>query len=114
MKLTKYLYYLFVLLLTSCATTKYTNLADTKRINILSKEKIQFQLCKADSVIDSQEVTGHIKDGYFYRTPYFILSPFVPIFFGYTSDKYRIGLVENKLIVDNNSRYWWFFFAAGG
>ena len=72
------------------------------------------ELCDSNGIIKKTTINGRFKKGYFYKQPYFICAPFIPLFFGYTIDRYRIGLTESTLIIDNLSSYWWFFIIAGG
>jgi hypothetical protein len=59
-------------------------------------------------------VRGRVKNGYFYRKKYFLLAPFIPIYFGYSFGHYRIRFTEDHILIDNRSKYWLFFFVAGG
>jgi len=97
----------------------YENWRDTNWNNqrvvlkFVTDKKIIAELYQNGELINHKTIKGKIKDGYFYRRPFFIVIPFIPLVFGYNTHRYRIGLIDNNLIVDNKENFWVFAIAAG-
>jgi hypothetical protein len=83
------------------------------KIEFLSHKKVMLKLIKSDSTLDSKIIKGRIKNGYFYRRQKFLIMPLFPAFFGYGSERYRLGLDNNLLIIDYRLEDWWFVIFAG-
>lgn len=82
-------------------------------IEFLSQKKVLVKLIETDNLLDSKVIKGRFKKGYFYRRRYFLILPFVPLLFGYESERYRLGLDGTLLIVDYRLKNWWFAVVAG-
>ncbi|HEY8933930.1 MAG TPA: hypothetical protein VIM65_01865 [Cyclobacteriaceae bacterium] len=61
----------------------------------------------------TKKIRGKIKGGYFYRRPYFVAIPLIPLIFGYKTYTYRIGINGNLMVVDYRWNYWGFAIASG-
>lgn len=85
----------------------------TVDIEFLSAKKAVFKLYEGDSLIDEKIVRGKFKDGYFYKRPFFVALPLVPVLFGYNTHRLRIGKAENVVVVDYKWNIWMFLMVAG-
>lgn len=85
----------------------------TVDIEFLSANKALFRLYQGDSLIDKKKVRGKFKDGYFYKRPFMVIMPFIPVLFGYNTNRLRIGKAENVIVVDYKWNIWMFFLLAG-
>jgi hypothetical protein len=70
------------------------------------KNKLEATLTGTDTLLSKKIVRGKIKNGYFCGRPYFMLYPFVPLIFGYDTSRYRISMIDNRLVVDTRRNYW--------
>lgn len=71
------------------------------KLEFKSSKRAVVSLFKGDSLVEKKIIRGNIKDGYFYRRPYFIAIPLIPFLFGYNTYRYKIGLnKDSSLIVD--------------
>ena len=78
-----------------------------------SKKKCVARLWDHGELKSSKKIRGKVKDGYFYRRPYFVAIPLVPLVFGYKTYRYRLGINEDLMVVDYRWNYWGFAIAAG-
>jgi|JI10StandDraft_1071094.scaffolds.fasta_scaffold1232100_1 hypothetical protein len=85
----------------------------TVTINFISDRKAKAELWVNGELKKTKKIRGKIKDGYFYRRPYFVAIPLVPLFFGYKTFRYRIGLTDNAIVVDYKWNFWGFVVIAG-
>jgi len=88
--------------------------AQAIRLEFKTRRKILLSLYEKDSLISNRVIRGRIKDGFFYRKPHFILIPLIPIVVSYDTYRYRIGLINNGLVIDYKWSYWGFALLAGG
>lgn len=87
----------------------------TVKLEFKTPRQIQLFLYEKDSLIRKRVIRGRIKDGFFYRKPHIILIPLIPIgVFFYDTYRYRIGMINNGLVIDYNWNYWGFAWLAGG
>lgn len=88
---------------------------DKQSVNIefLTPKKAIFKLYQGDSLVMEKNVKGKFKDGYFYKRPFFVTIPLVPVLFGYNTNRLRIGKSENTIIVDYKWNTWISFLVAG-
>jgi hypothetical protein len=77
------------------------------------QRKILISLYEKDSLIDQKKVKGKLKNGYFYRKPYFVGLPLFPLIYGYNTYRYRIGIKDSSLVIDNKWNFWAFAVVAG-
>ena len=85
----------------------------TIRLKFINQRKLQLALYENGRLIKQKNIKGKLKDGYFYRRPFFILYPIVPIIFGYDTQQYRFGLIDTNLILDRKEHYWVCSFGFG-
>ena len=85
----------------------------TVDIEFLTAEKAVFKLYQGDSLIDKKMVRGTFKDGYFYKRPFFLAIPLIPVLFGYNTNRLRLGKAENVLVADYKWNIWMYFLVAG-
>jgi len=79
-----------------------------------SKRKCVATLWDHGELKRSKKISGKIKDGYFYRRPYFMAVPLVPLFFGYKTYRYRLGINDDdQMVIGYRWNYWGFAIAAG-
>lgn len=89
--------------------------AKTLKLEFKTLRQIRLSLYEKDSLISKRVIRGRIKDGFFYRKPHFILVPLIPIgVFVYDTYRYRLGMINNGLVIDYNWNYWSFAWLAGG
>lgn len=93
--------------------SQHTWKEQTVGIEFVSDSKAIVSLYENGSLLKRKAIKGRIKDGYFYRRPYFFGVPFVPLFFGYKTYRYRFGLSDDKLILDYKWNLWAFAVLAG-
>ncbi len=83
---------------------KHPEEGDYIGIKYLGDNTIEANLFVGDSLAQTEKLKGRIKNGYFYLKPMRSVSPFYLLLNGYTSQRTRIGLLENNnLILDNYS-----------
>lgn len=82
-------------------------------LDVLSSKRIRASLFVNDSLVERIKLKGKIKNGYFYRRKYFIAIPLVPLAFGYKGYRYRIGLIDDSLVVDYHWKFMLFVISAG-
>ena len=63
--------------------------------------------------IDQRTIKGKMKNGYFYRRSYFFAMPLVPLFFGYKTYRYRIGVTKDSIVIDSKWNYWMYVIFGG-
>jgi hypothetical protein len=86
----------------------------TVSIEFQSKTRAVAKLYEQDKLIAGKIIKGRIRKGYFYRRPYFIGIPFIPLVFGYKTYRYRLALSDdNNLVIDFRWNYYAFAIAAG-
>jgi hypothetical protein len=86
----------------------------TVTLEFLSNKKAIAKLWDNGELKRTKKIRGRIKDdGYFYRRPFFIVMPTVPLVFGYSTRRYRIGLTSDSIVVDSKWDYWAFAIFAG-
>lgn len=85
----------------------------TIELKTISKKKIRFLLHEGDTVIQAKTIRGKLKDGFFYRRPFFVFSPLFPLVFGYRTYRYRIGYLDDTIFIDYKWNVWAFALAAG-
>ena len=83
------------------------------KLEFKSQKKAVVSLYEGDTLISKKVIRGYFRDGYFYRNPYFVASPLIPLLFGYNTYRYRIGLIENSLIIDLKWNVWVYAVASG-
>jgi hypothetical protein len=82
-------------------------------LTFVSDKRAKAELWDNGKLKKTKKIRGEIKDGYFYRKPYFVAIPLVPLFFGYKTYRYRIGLSDNSIVVDYKWNNWGFLVVAG-
>jgi hypothetical protein len=82
-------------------------------LTFISDKRAKAELWENGQLKRSKKIHGEIKDGYFYRRPYFIAIPLVPLLVGYKTYRYRIGLSDNSIVVDYKWNTWGFMVVAG-
>ncbi|GCC50671.1 hypothetical protein SanaruYs_08890 [Chryseotalea sanaruensis] len=82
-------------------------------IEFLTSKKAIFKLYQGDSIISEKNVKGKFKDGYFYKRPFFVTIPLVPVLFGYNTNRLRIGKADNAIVADYKWNIWMSFLVAG-
>lgn len=82
--------------------------------DFVSGKRAVAKLWNKSELKETKKIRGRIKDGYFYRRPYFVVYPLVPLVFGYKTYRYRIGVNDGSLVVDYRWDFWAFAIAAGG
>jgi len=85
----------------------------TVDIEFLTAKKAVFKLYEGDSLIDTKKVKGKFKDGYFYKRPFLVIMPLVPVLFGHNTNRLRIGRGDDFIIADYKWNLWMFFLVAG-
>jgi len=85
----------------------------TVTLEFQSKKRAIAKLYQRDSLVEAKMLKGRIRKGYFYRRPYFIAIPFIPLVFGYRTYRYRLALSDKDLVVDYRWNYYAFAIAAG-
>lgn len=98
--------------------SNFKHIEDTCRthsvtLEFASQKRVIAKLWNDGVLQETKVIKGKMKNGYFYRRPYFIAIPLVPLVFGYDTDRYRIGLVSNTVVIDYKWNYWGFAIAAG-
>src|SRR4030095_4559103 len=89
--------------------------AEAVKLEFKTCRKILLSLYEKDSLISNRVIRGRIKDDFFYRKPHFSLIPLIPIaVFSYDTYRYRIGLINDGLVIDYKWNYWGFALLAGG
>jgi hypothetical protein len=86
----------------------------TVRLRFKTKRKLSLTLYQRDTLITTRVIRGNIKNGYFYAKPQLVVTPFIPLVFGYSGFRYRIGIHDSTLLVDYRWKYWGFAILAGG
>ena len=82
-------------------------------LDFVSKKKAIAKLWDNSELKTTKKIRGRIKQGYFYRRPYFVAVPLIPLLFGYNLRKYRIGISDDSIVVDYRWDYWFFAIASG-
>jgi len=82
-------------------------------LDFVSKKRAIAKLWDRSELRETKTIRGRIKDGYFYRRPYFFAVPLVPLFFGYKTYRYRVGISDDSIVVDYRWNFWGFAIAAG-
>jgi hypothetical protein len=85
----------------------------TVTLDFESKTKAIARLWDSGELKQTKVVRGRIKNGYFYRRPFFVAIPLVPVVFGYNTYRYRIGLTKDSIIIDYKWNYYGFLVMAG-
>jgi hypothetical protein len=85
----------------------------TVTIDFLSDKKGLAKLWDNGEVRKTKTIRGKIRDGYFYRRPYFFAVPLIPLIFGYKTYRYRIGINGDSIVVDYRWNFWAFAIASG-
>lgn len=80
--------------------------SQTVTLEFISDRKAKAKLWEGEEVMRTKKIRGKIKDGYFYRRPYFTAVPLIPLVFKYKTFRYRIGLTGNEIVVDYRWNYW--------
>ena len=88
--------------------------AQAVKLEFKTHKKILLSLYEKDSLISNRVIRGRIKDDFFYRKPHVSLIPLIPIVVSYDTYRYRIGLINNGLVIDYKWNYWGFALLAGG
>ena len=84
------------------------------KLEFKTRRKILLSLYEKDSLISNRVIRGRIKNDFFYRRPHFVLIPLIPIVVSYDTYRYRIGIINNGLVLDYKWNYWGFALLAGG
>jgi len=82
-------------------------------LDFVSKRRAVAKLWDQSELKETKKIKGRMKGGYFYRRPYFFAVPLVPLFFGYKTYRYRIGMGSDSIVVDYRWNFWGFAVAAG-
>lgn len=85
----------------------------TVEIEFVTEKEAILTLYQGDSLIDKQKIRGKFKDSYFYRRPFPLILPFVPVLFGRKAHCLRIGKSDDALVVDSKWNFWMYFLIAG-
>jgi hypothetical protein len=93
--------------------TEETFRQQTVTIDFLSNKKAVAKLWDNGEVKKTKTLRGKIRDGYFYRRPYFFAAPLIPLIFGYKTYRYRIGLNGDSIVIDYRWNFWAFAIASG-
>jgi hypothetical protein len=83
-------------------------------LDFVSKKRAIAKLWDKSELKRTKKIRGRIKEGYFYRRPYFVAVPLIPVLFGYNTYRYRIGISDESIVVDYKWNHWFFIIAAGG
>jgi hypothetical protein len=87
----------------------------TVKLECKTPGKIFLSLYEKDSLISNRVIRGRIKDGFFYRKPHLVLIPLIPVgIFSYDTYRYRIGIINDGLVIDYKWNFWGFAILAGG
>jgi hypothetical protein len=93
--------------------TDQTFKQQTVTIDFESNRKAVAKLWENGAVTKTKTLREQIKNGYFYRRPYFIAVPLFPLIFGYKTFRYRVGIEGDMIVVDYKWNYWAFAIVAG-
>jgi hypothetical protein len=93
--------------------TEQTFRQQTVTVEFESNKRAVAKLWENGEVKKTKTLRGQIRNGYFYRRPYFIAVPLIPLIFGYKTFRYRVGLEGGMIVVDYKWNYWAFAIAAG-
>lgn len=86
--------------------------AKTVKVDFIRKNRIRLVLYKNNKDEIERIIKGHIRNGYCKQR--FIVYPFIPLFFGYNSHRFRIGKMYDNLVIDFKWSYWGFAIVGGG
>ena len=86
----------------------------TIKIDFVNRRKIRLTLIKDYEPQQTKNLKGRVKDGYFYGKHRFMVYPFIPLYFGYSSYRYRISKTEHGIAMDSKWSYWGFALFGGG
>jgi hypothetical protein len=83
-------------------------------LSFISKRKMVVKLWDSGQLIESKEIKGRMRQGYFYYGNHFIVLPFFPLVFGHYGYRSRIGITtENSIVINHKWNDWRFFIFAG-
>jgi hypothetical protein len=83
-------------------------------LDFISKRKVMVKLWDNGQCINSKDIKGRIRRGYFYYGNHFIVLPFFPLIFGHYGYRSRIGLTTtNSIIINHKWNDWRFYVFAG-
>jgi hypothetical protein len=84
----------------------------TVTFEFISERKCIAKLWDNGELKKTKKIRGTVKNGYFYRKPYFVAIPLVPLIFGYKTYRYRIGLNGDLIVIDYRWNFWAFAIAS--
>lgn len=82
-------------------------------IEFYSKKRANIRLYHNDKVVCAKKIRGRFKNGYFYLRPKILILPLIPLFFGYSFERTRIGKSGDYLIIDSSGNTWMIAFISG-
>jgi hypothetical protein len=83
------------------------------KIEFLSNKKAILSMYHKDKFVFSKTIHGKFKNGYFYLRPKMYVIPLIPIVFGYSFQRARIGLSGEDLLIDYSVNMWGFALFGG-
>jgi len=84
------------------------------KIEFQSKNKAIISMYNKDKFVFAKQIHGKFKNGYFYLRPKVVVIPLIPLIFGYSFQRARIGKTnDDNLIIDCTLNRWWFALFAG-
>ena len=83
------------------------------QIEFINSHKAKISFYHNDKFIFTKKIRGKIKNGYFYLRPKAFVIPLIPLIFGYSFQRTRIGKSRDNLIIDYTVNQWGFALVAG-
>ena len=86
----------------------------TVEIKFISNRLATVNVYENDVFIFTKNISGKIKNGYFYVSPKVFIVPFFPIFYWHNFEQVRIGKVGNDIVLDHTLNSWGITLFGGG